>query len=79
MYPETVRGGRLGGPVAFFDQEYSAVVILSPLNHFMAVNMEVEANVFNFGLMGSIEVWFFFHLILFLRTVIDMYNTQIYL
>ena len=56
MYPETLRGGRLGGPVAFFDHDYSAVVIMSPLNNFMAANMETELDVLNFGLMGSIEV-----------------------
>ena len=56
MYPETLRGGRLGGPVAFFDHDYTAVVIMSPLNNFMAANMETELDVLNFGLMGSIEV-----------------------
>ena len=56
MYPETLRGGRLGGPVAFFDHDYSAVVIMSPLNNFMAANMETELDALNFGLMGSIEV-----------------------
>ena len=56
MYPESLRGGRLGGPVAFFDRDYTAVVIMSPLNQFMATNMEFDDNVLNFGLMGSIEV-----------------------
>ena len=56
MYPESLRGGRLGGPVAFFDRDYTAVVIMSPLNQFMTANMEVDDNVLNFGLMGSIEV-----------------------
>ena len=56
MYPESLRGGRLGGPVAFFDRDYTAVVIMSPLNQFMATNIEVDDNVLNFGLMGSIEV-----------------------
>ena len=56
MYPETLRSGRLGGPVAFFDHDYSAVIILSPLNNSMVLNMETEGNGLNFGLMGSIEV-----------------------
>lgn len=58
--PETIRGGQLGGPVAFFDRDYTSVVILSPLNHFMVANMEVESDAFrlDLGLMGSIEVRF---------------------
>ena len=55
---DTIRGGQLGGPVAFFNQDYTAVVILSALNHFMVSNMVVEGyhELLNFGLMGSIEV-----------------------
>ena len=42
MYPESLRGGRLGGPVAFFDRDYTAVVIMSPLNQFMATKFGVR-------------------------------------
>lgn len=58
--PETIRGGQLGGPVAFFDRHYTAVVIVSPLNHFMVANMQVESDAprLDLGLMGSIEVRF---------------------
>ena len=54
--PETIRGGQLGGPVAFFDKEYEAVAILSPLNHFMVTSMVTDDTTLNFGLMGSIKV-----------------------
>ena len=59
-YPDTIRGGQLGGPVVFFDKAYSAVVLISPLNNFMVSNMEVKMKnnktVLDFGLMGSIQV-----------------------
>ena len=46
--------------MAFFDKDYSAVVILSPLNHFMTSSMEVRmqngTTVLDFGLMGSFQV-----------------------
>ncbi len=61
-----IRGGELGGPVVFFDETGSEVLILSPLSQFMATNMEVRYvknsttsttfPVLDFGLMGSVEV-----------------------
>jgi hypothetical protein len=61
-----IRGGELGGPVAFFNELGTEVVILSSLSQFMASNMEVryvrdeDKNisfpVLDFGLMGSIQV-----------------------
>ena len=61
-----IRGGELGGPIAFFDETGSQVLILSPLSQFMASNIEVRQvkdedknivfPVLDFGLMGSIKV-----------------------
>ena len=58
----TIRDGNYGGPVAFFSQDGSSVVIVSPLNEFMISNMKHEASVrgvdnhpgvLNYGLMGN--------------------------
>jgi len=51
----------LGGPVAFFDRDYQAVVLISPLNHFMITNQVTDiytndSTVLSYGLMGSIQV-----------------------
>ena len=61
-----IRGGELGGPVAFFNKVGTEVVILSSMSQFMASNMEVRYvrdeiknisfPVLDFGLMGSIQV-----------------------
>ena len=59
--PDTIRSGQLGGPIAFFDRHYQAVVLISPLNHFMITNQWTDihgdgSTVLNYGLMGSIQV-----------------------
>jgi hypothetical protein len=38
-----IRGGELGGPVAFFDADGTRVVVLSPMSQFMIANMEVRS------------------------------------
>jgi hypothetical protein len=41
--PVPIRGGELGGPVAFFDADGTRVVVLSPMSQFMIANMEVRS------------------------------------
>ena len=54
---KSIRDGHIGGPIAFFDRDYTAVVIVSPLNQYMVASTEVdsEEGLINFGLMASVK------------------------
>ena len=58
---KSIRDGHIGGPIAFFDRDYTAVVIVSPLNQYMVANTEVdsEEGLINFGLMASVKASYF--------------------
>ncbi len=54
----TIRGGQLGGPTAFFNEDGSRVILISPLNNFMVANLETRVvgddTVLDYGLMASV-------------------------